>query len=58
MKVRAQRMSQPPVRLFHFSAIGCSHSKIAPLKTKKRMVSVMETATKRLARTLWSGERS
>ena len=35
--VRAQSISQPPLRFFHFSATGCIHAKIFSLKMRKSM---------------------
>ena len=46
--VIAQRISQPPLRFFHFSATGCIHAKIFSLKMRKSMhrIIMMRPATK------------
>ena len=35
MKVMNQRMSHPPLKFFHLTAIGSSHAKILSLNTRK-----------------------
>jgi GTP:adenosylcobinamide-phosphate guanylyltransferase len=56
MKVIAQRISHPPLKFFHFTAIGFNHTKICSLKMKNSIVNVNAVKTATAAATLCRGD--